>query len=153
MEQLYDYRERLLERFKTVPEELERALRNIPPQDWHSPLEPGTWTPHQILAHLRDANAHEFFPCFQSILDQETPSIDCFDREAWMAANYYPDEPLEAIWGELQSMHTRQFERLSEISSAGWSRRGRHPIWGTRTLQWWVEQGLAHVEEHLKQLK
>jgi hypothetical protein len=152
MEQLLDYRERLLERFTTIADALEKTIKDIPQQDWHSPREPGAWTPHQILAHIRDAKAYEFLPCIRSILDQDMPSIDCFDREAWMIANYRPDEPVEAIWREIKSMHERELERLRELPDSGWSRGGRHPTWGLRTLQWWVEQSLDHVEEHLKRL-
>ena len=152
MEQLLEYRQRLLERFEAVSEQMERLLKDEPAQDWHTPLDPESWTPHQILAHVRDAEMHEFFPCIQSILDQETPLSDCFDREAWMSSSYRPDEPLEAIRNDLQGLNARKLERLRDLPSAGWSRTGRHPTWGLRSLQWWVEQSLSHTEEHLKQV-
>jgi hypothetical protein len=153
MDELYDYRQRLLERYETITEDLERVLRQVHPQDWHRSLEPGSWSPHQILAHIRDAGVHEFFPCIRNMLGQVMTSIDCFDREAWMAAHYNPDEPPEAIWSEFHRLHAAYLEQLRELPSAGWSRSGRHPTWGMRTLQWWVEQSLAHIEEHLRQLK
>ncbi len=153
MEQLLDYRRRLLESSATVIDDIESALEHIPEHDRHEPLRPGQWSAHQIISHLRDTFTREFYPCLERIQDEETPKFECFEPQAWMTVHYQPEEPAAEILAEYRRLLDKELKRLQKQPPEVWSRIGRHPIWGERTLQWWLEQSLAHAKEHLKQLQ
>ena len=53
----------------------------------------------------------------------------------------YPTPPRKALPARLQA-----------APDAVWSRIGEHSFWGARTLMWWVERSMAHVDEHIQQL-
>ncbi len=153
MNELLDYRRQLLDRWQAVVDDIRQVLAQFPDDRLHHPLTGETWTPHQIAAHLRDVEAQAMWPRLERILHQDAPTLENFDEQAWMRQRYRPEEPLEDILAEYAALRARQIALLRDISLADWSRTGRHPWWGSRTLQWWVERSLAHAEEHLAQLQ
>ncbi len=151
MEKLLEYRQRFLDKLSAAPDELRAALAAIP--DPRAPLEAGSWNLHQVLVHMRDVNVQVYPPRLYRILDEENPTFENFDGDAWMAAHYDPNEPLEAIQAEFARQCAEAADRLRNIPAEAWSRPGTHPAYGTHTLQWWAERMLAHIEEHLAQLQ
>lgn len=153
MDELLEYRRQLLAHWQQVVDDLRQTLQAIPPARRHQPLEDGGWTPHQIMAHLRDVEAHALLPRLERILAEETPYLPNFNEQDWMQRHYQPQEPLEAILNAYADLRARQLALLRNAPGEAWSRTGRHPWWGKRTLQWWVERSLAHAREHLEQLQ
>ncbi|MDO9129261.1 MAG: DinB family protein [Anaerolineales bacterium] len=150
MEKLLEYRQRFLDKLSAAPDELRAAMPRI--RDPHAPLEEGGWNLHQVLVHMRDVNAQVYPPRLYRILDEENPTFENFDGEAWMAAHYDPNEPLEAILAEFARQCADAADRLRSLPAEAWNRPGTHPAYGTHTLGWWAERMLAHIEEHLTQL-
>jgi hypothetical protein len=153
MEVLYEYRSQMLSRFAVIASEIAAAFEQIPPDARFTPLEPGGWSPHQVLAHLRDVEARAYASRFDRILREDCPALEAFDQTGWMREHYTPGEAAQQILSEYSDLRAKALERLKTITPADWSRSGRHPQWGTRTLQWWVEHSLAHAEEHLRQMR
>ncbi len=153
MENLYEYRKRMLARFQAIVDDLEQAIDALSQAGWYRPLEPGGWSAHQVLVHLRDADAHAYLPRLLRILAEDTPFVEDFDDGSWMAGHYNPEEPIAAILAECRELRSREIACLERMSMDGWSRMGRHPGWGLRSIQWWVERSLAHSEEHLRQIR
>jgi hypothetical protein len=151
MEELWEYRQRFLDRLAAVPDELRAALVAI--ADPRAPLEEGGWNSHQVIVHMRDVNAQVYPPRLHRILDEENPTFENFDGESWMAAHYDPHEPLEAILAEFTRQCAEVTGRLRSLSAEAWNRPGTHPSYGTHPLQWWAERMLAHIEEHLMQMR
>ncbi len=151
MEELWEYRQRFLDKLAAAPDELRAALAAIP--DLRAPLEEGGWNAHQVLVHMRDVNAQVYPLRLYRILEEENPTFENFDGEAWMAAHYDPNEPLEAILTEFARQCSEAADRLRGLSAEAWNRPGTHPSFGTHTLQWWAERMLAHIEEHLTQIR
>ena len=151
MKELLEYRQCFLDKLAAAPDELRAALGAIP--DPCAPLEGGGWNAHQVIVHMRDVNAQVYPPRLYRILDEENPTFENFDGEAWMAAHYDPHEPLEAILAEFSRQCAEVVDRLHSLPSKAWNRPGTHPSYGTHPLQWWAERMLAHIEEHLTQIK
>lgn len=151
MEDLLEYRQLFLDKLAAAPDELRAALAGV--RDARAPLEEGGWNAHQVIVHMRDVNALVYPPRLYRILDEENPTFDNFDGEAWMAAHYDPNEQLEAILAEFSRQCAEVVDRLRSLPSKAWNRPGTHPSYGTHPLQWWAERMLAHIEEHLVQIK
>lgn len=152
MEELYDYRERLLERYRAIPDEFESRLARLSTAAGYQPQEPGGLKLRQVMAHVRDVEAESFLPRLERILSEETPLLSNINESGWMEARYRAGESLEDIFAEFRDLRSRELGRLRNMSQQDWNRPGRHPVWGLRTLQWWVERSLAHNEEHLLQI-
>jgi len=151
MEELKEYRRRFLEKLAAAPQELCLAVAALP--DAFAPLEEGGWNAHQVVVHLRDVNEHIYPPRLYRILAEENPLLESFDSDTWMAAHYNAAEPLEALLDEFSRQCAEVAARLRDIPAEAWNRPGTHPSLGTHPLQWWAERMLAHIEEHLAQLK
>ena len=152
MEELIAYRQNLLTSLEEVVAELRQAAAAIPAADWHTPLAPNQPTPHQVLAHLRAIESQAIAVRLRRILDETEPTLPLFDDDGWMAAHYDPNEAVQSILDDYASLRQQELSWLQELPSAAWNRTARHPWWGVRALQWWVEQCLLVARQHLEQL-
>ncbi len=151
--ELHEYRQRLLELYAAQPGALRAAYAAIPPEARLRPLERDGWTPHQVLAHVRDVELQAFLPRIERILAEEDPALPDFDEGAWMEARYDPAEDHQAILEAFTKARARGSGLLRDLPPEGWNRCGRHPFFGRRTLQWWVEYAVSHAQDHISQLR
>jgi len=152
MEELRAYRKRLLEQADGQVARLRERVRSIRPGERHSPLESGGWSAHQILAHMRDVEQQAFLPRIRSMLREEEPELPYFDEGAWMEQHYDLDESFDSLLDSFASARRELLDELSSSEPGGWTRGGRHPTQGVKTVQWWFEYSVQHTEEHLRQL-
>jgi len=153
MDELYEYRQDLMKRLVSVVDDLCAAAAVISSDGWHIPLEAGGWTPHQVLAHLRDIEAQSMAPNLRRILDESDPLLPAFDEDNLLEAHYSPDESPGEILEEYARLRSQELTWLPDAASvAAWNRTARQPCLGMCTFQWWVERSLACAEEHLRQL-
>jgi hypothetical protein len=152
MEELVEYRHRLIEHFSTVAGDFERRLEALPSRELHAPWNHAGNSRHWLMAHLQATEENLFLVSIRRILAESRPVMDDFDRLAWMQANYDPQEPIARLLAGYAKIREQELECLRYMASDGWSRIGRHLTWGNRTLQWWVEKSQAHSVSHLRQL-
>ena len=150
---LGDYRRRLLERFRFQPEPYHQRLRRLDGASLHAPIEPGEWSAHQVIFHVRAADEQAYGPRLMRILRDERPELENYDEVAWMTDHYDPDEAADAILDRWQTARRGWAGILETAPAASWSRSGLHPFYGARTLQWWLERAVAHGEDHRRQLE
>jgi uncharacterized damage-inducible protein DinB len=152
MEELRAYRKRLLEQADGQLARLRGQVSAIGPGEGHSPLESGGWSAHQILVHMRDVEQQAFLPRIQSMLRENDPELPYFDEGAWMEQHYDREESFESLLDSFESARRELLDELISSAPGGWTRAGRHPTQGVRTVQWWFEYSVQHTEEHLRQL-
>jgi hypothetical protein len=123
-------------------------------QDVYLPLEPGGWNVHQIAVHTRDVDKQVYGLRVRRTAQEENPEFPNFDGETYMAEHYNPQESLsELLNGFVQSVESIA-EYLRTLPPGAWSRVSRHTTLGSElTLQSWVEKDLAHITEHLEEVK
>ena len=151
-EQLVRYRQNLMGRLVAIAGDLAHTAAAIPRDKLHKPLENGE-SPHRVLANLRAIGAQALSIRLQRILDEEEPYLPIFSDDQWMAAHYDPDKPLEKIIAAYIELRREQVDMIKGLPPHSWNRTARHPWWGVKTLQWWVEQILHYDEEHLQKLR
>lgn len=152
MEELFAYRRQMVAKSRTQLERLSIGVEKIKPESMHIPLEDGGWSAHQVLVHMRDVEQHAFGPRVENMLTHDQPDLQYFDEGAWMQEHYDEQEPVENILAGFLEARMKMLEAVEEADPQGWSRAGRHPTQGLRTVQWWFEYALSHTEEHLAQL-
>ena len=153
MEQLLDYRTRLLETFERLPSGLATSIAAIPETEWHARRAPDGQTIHALMAHIRDLETLAYLPRLRRILAEDEPTLVAFPSHQWSEADYDPAEPMETLLAEYARAREEEMELIRRLDSAGWSRAGFHPPTGWRTAQWWVERALAHTVEHLEEIR
>jgi hypothetical protein len=146
------YREGLIERYAAQADELRAAVRDKG-ERMHTPLAPGEWTPHQVLAHVAAAESLAFVPRLKRIASEDHPQLPSWDESAWMQDSYQPEQESETSLEMFESARREGLDVISGLAEDAWNRAGRHPSQGDRTLQWWLEYSVSHVDDHLNQLK
>jgi hypothetical protein len=152
MKELEEYRTNLIERLEAVVRAFRDECLAVP--DIYTPLDPGGWNVHQIAVHTRDVDKFVFGLRVRRTALEENPEFSNFDGAAYMAEHYDVQEPLsELLSGLVQSVETLA-EYLRSLPPEAWSRLSRHTTLGRGlTLQSWVEKDLAHITEHLEEVK
>jgi hypothetical protein len=152
MNQLLDYRSKLIDRLEETSEEFRAACLKM--NDSYQALDPGGWNTHQVAVHTRDTDILVYGLRVRRTAQEENPVFQNFDGEAWMAEHYNPDEPLASILDDLSASVKETVALLRVLPPDGWSRLSGHEVYGKGlTLQTWVERGLAHIQEHLETVR
>jgi len=150
MKELLEYRVFLVNRLGRAAEEFCEAGKVV---DLNKKIS-GEWTVHQVAFHLRDLNNLVYDVRVRQTLNEENPLFENFDPEEWMTTHYDKNESLEKVLSEFKLKVDSLCTTLSEMPNEAWSRLSQHKILGSElTLQLWVEYGLAHIEEHLLEIK
>lgn len=152
MEELDLYRQRLIERHISVAAELRRTAASIQ-QDGRERVKCEGATLQETFHHLRDVETDYFQPLIRKLVGKDAPVKGECLAQTWPAPAFSREEPLEAILEGFVSLHKQGAEALQGLPTEAWGRVCRHPVWGERTLQWWVEQSVAHSTGHLRQLQ
>ena len=133
-----------------TPHTLRALLERIPEGEHTRRPQPGVWSPHEVLTHLRDA---------QGVLEQRVGLIlehDEPDLEAKMVWSWNHEErpgSTAEVLAEYLSSRERVLERLRAAPAGAWWRSGRHGEFGRLTLTQQVSYFAAHEPTHLRQLR
>jgi hypothetical protein len=131
---------------------LAQRLAEIGRERLTKPLAAGEWSPHQVLAHVEAVDSQALQPRLLRIVEEERPNLPNWDEGHWMKDDYEGTEPVEDFLTRLGEGRERVLQPLAELPLTEWNRSGIHPLWGERTLLWWLEYSVHHTEEHLHQL-
>jgi hypothetical protein len=152
MNETQEYRKNLLDRLLAAAHEFRDRCLQV--KDDKAPLTTGSWDLHQIIVHVRDVDRHVYGLRARRILtEKKMPVFQNFDGDAWMEQHYDPKEDTGAMIAEYTARIDELVKMLSPLPDSTWSKPGRHVQIGEKTLQWWVERSLAHLEEHLDTVK
>jgi hypothetical protein len=153
MDQLCDYRARLLDRLESIPDEIAQAARAIPSEKIHRPTQSGKMSPHQIVARLRNMEKHAYSARLQKLITEELPAMKTFPIDQWEAEHYDPSESVESILDDYATIRQTELHLLRALSPQDWNRSGRHNTFGLRTVQWWAERSLEYATIQLRELR
>jgi hypothetical protein len=151
MKELLAYRIKMIERLREAAREFRLACEAF--DDPYVTVE-GTWTLHQIAAHVRDVNKFIYSARVHQTINENNPEFKSFDADEWMLRHYETEESLIAILDEFTTNVRELCDSLQAQPREAWSRVSKHETMGNElTMQLWVERSLAHIEEHLETLK
>ena len=150
MNALTEYRRKLNERLAEAAQDFCAACESKAPAQGMA----GDWNLHQVAAHVRDIQRAAYGARVRRSLVEENPLFESLDPDEWMAAHYNKVEPLHKILEEFKIDVDDLCRTLRGIADEAWARPSQHETMGTGlTLQLWVEQGLAHIQEHLNAVR
>jgi hypothetical protein len=153
MDELRDYRARLLERLQAQPHELAEAVARVPAGEWHTRRDASGVSLHQQVSHLRDLEARAFLPRFRLVATEDNPALEPYTSHRWTDADYRPDEPLEDMLSDFARAREEALAVMRGLTPEDWTRPGFHPPSGQRTAQWWAERMYGHAHEHLQGIR
>lgn len=144
---------RLAPRLRDAPREINDILAGIPFPGLQANRPEGEWNAHQVLVHLRDVNREVYLPRLEQILNLDNPTFPEFDGAQWMTEHYDPAELLDKVLQEFNQQCEDIAGWLECLPGGVWQRQGTHVSLGTHPFHWWAERMVAHISEHLSQLR
>jgi uncharacterized damage-inducible protein DinB len=131
-----------------------RALLQDLPAEWTSANEgAGTWSPHEVVAHLIHGEKADWIPRARIILaGDDTATFTPFEREGGFAeARRQPINSLLQTFARLRAENLRILTRL-EIGDEQLDMAARHPTFGRVTMRQLLATWVVHDLNHLAQI-
>jgi DinB superfamily len=148
-EELDTYRRGLLSALEGMTADLSRIVARVPPDAWLVASAADEPTPHSVLAHLCELEAHVFGPNLYCIVADSNPLLPPFKNKFWIATDYDPNRSPVLLLEEFSVLRKQEVTWLQVLTHESWSRTARHPWLGLHTLQWWVELQRDYSYQHL----
>jgi len=146
-------RMKLLERYLRQADDLERFAQQIPEAELLQPAQPGEWSLHQVLVHIRDVEVRAYHMRLERILRQDNPLFEDFDAEGWMRKHYRESEPVQTVVTSFSAARQRAKMLTADMTPEDWLRSGTHPETGPRSFEWWMIRSMDHAQEHLDEVE
>jgi hypothetical protein len=133
-----------------TPAKLQALLERLPEAAWADRPDPATWSPHEVVAHLRDAQ-DVLEQRIEAILVRDDPDLEAQMVWAWNEGERPASTP--DVLAAYLSSRQRVLLRLAGAPAEAWWRTGRHREFGRLTLTQQVSYFAAHEPTHLRQLR
>jgi len=151
MKELLEYRKALIDRLLQVAHEFRDEC--LAAKDPFAALD-GGWNIHQIAMHTHDVDKLVYASRVRRTAEEDNPEFPNFDGEAHMREHDPSNRPLPVILDDFVNNVEELAQMLHDLSIPAWSRVSRHATLGHGfTLQTWVERDLAHIKEHLEEVR
>lgn len=141
------------EMLRRTPRVLAAMLEGVEAVWVREPYGAGTWSAHEVAAHLVYGEQTDWIARLRIIVDAgEQRAFEAFDRggHAGLAAAHSTGE-LVRKFAELRERNVAELERTIR-SSADLALRGRHPALGTVTAGNLIATWVVHDLNHLSQI-
>ncbi len=129
--ELLRYRREVLAAWQVQPKALARAWHTLPGSARQPQGAAFRW-----LAQLWWWEQQVGFPNLTALLDRRRPRFVLASPPA-----AFPSP--ETMLADYRTWREAALARVASLDGAGWSYADRHPHFGIRTVQWWVERSLA----------
>ena len=131
-----------------------RALLGGLPSPWTRATEgPGTWSPHEVIAHLINGERTDWIPRASLILagDPEATFVP-FEREGFFAEGRA--QPLDTLLDTFAALRAESLRTLDgwRIGERELAMSARHPALGPVTLRELLATWVAHDLDHVVQI-
>ncbi len=113
----------------------------------------GSWSPLEIVCHLRDVELEVNLARVQAILAEDMPFISMKHTDEWAEQRNYQAQNGEAALQVYTESRTQLIGILLSLEPEDWTRQGRHALFGPTSLREIVGFGVEHERKHLEQLR
>ena len=149
----------LLDDLAGMPDELERAVRQVPadrlrfkPETWGGA--PGeTFSALEHVCHVRDIERDGYHVRIGRMLDEPNPSLVSIDGDALAKERRYDAANLEDALTAFRDARRATVERLRTLDDAHLGREGFFAEYGPLTLRALVHYLRSHDQQHLAGLQ
>jgi hypothetical protein len=145
-----EYRE-LHQSFSRGPAILREALTDLSMGELTRRAGGEGWSTRDVLVHLADMELVRGFR-IRLILADDNPLLVNVDEGAWQRRLHYLWRSPEAAIAQFEQLRFGTAEILNQCGRDAWQRAGVHVEDGEVSVADLVRRGVAHVEDHVRQI-
>ncbi len=138
-------------RFTQGPALVRAALAGVDAGTLNRTRAGSDWSARDVLIHLTDTELVRAVR-FRMVLAEEGPELAAFDEQRWKRRLHYLWRAPEAALALFEQLRYSSAEMLARCAAGDWQRAGRHAERGRVTLADLLQDGVAHVDEHVAQI-
>lgn len=144
-------RQALIDQFRAGGAVLNSAIEGLREGELDCREGAGEWSVRQIVHHVADGEIVRAARLFRLLVEDE-PVIDGIDEGAYLRALHY-ERGIDASVAMFHAVRESLAALLEELSAEEWRRVGRHSEFDSFGVEVVVERGVAHVVEHVDQIR
>lgn len=135
------------------PEDLNRVVGQLSPQQIDLPYREGGWTGRQLIHHLADSHMHAYLRTKFALLEQDTV-IKAYNEKLWAAAKELESLEISASLEILSGVHRRWCGVFESMDREDFLKTYLHPEYNTKVplhevlhhYAWHAQHHLAHLQ-------
>jgi hypothetical protein len=141
----------LIARFREGSVALTNALADTGDGELEARETPRDWSVREIVHHLADTEVMRASRLFR-LLAEDEPTAEGYDEVAFARRLHY-ERDVDASVATFLAVRESLAALLEHLSEEEWGRFGKHAELGTYDVSMAVERGVAHVAEHVDQIR
>lgn len=142
----------LIARIESSAGVVRRAVETAPADRFTRVPAPGEWSALETLTHLRDVVVHVYGTRIRRLMYESAPVFADFDEETYRAASLARAESKAELLETVIAEHAQLARLLRTVPDADWAKEGRHPSFGTMSIEFFARRVGEHAEEHAAQI-
>ena len=139
----------LIEQYANGGQKLEMSIRGLTAEDMAAAPGPGTWSTHQVVIHLADAEA-ALADRIRRLIATDNPTLLAWDQDAFLAKTHYGEQSAADAVLIVEATRRQVARILRKLPDAAFDRAGTHSERGRQTLAEVVATANNHLHHHLK---
>jgi DinB superfamily len=145
-------RARKVEAYGNAYAELVQGIADFPREMWNYSADFDPWTIQEVIVHIADSEANSFVRCRRFIAE---PGLDVmpYNEEAWAKALNYGEQSADDALQLFKWLRGNTYKLIKTLPESTWANTVHHPENGTMTLDDWLDVYVAHVPDHLAQMR
>jgi hypothetical protein len=139
----------VIDAFEQGTQKVRAAISGLTPPQLRSFPVPGTWSIHQIVVHLADADLARS-DRMKRIIAMDNPILQAWDESRFAQGLHYHEQSLDDALA-LMDLDRRQMARILRcLPESAFARKGMHTESGELTLAQMLDRAVRHIDHHLK---
>ncbi len=144
-------RKQKIESFGAAYARIRKVLRPMSVEALHYKPDSSSWSTHEIIIHLADAEANGYVR-FRRFIAEPGSKVMGYDQDYWADRLDYSGQNMDEALILFKTLRSMTYPLLKKISEEQWFATVEHSERGIMTLEDWLEACDNHVKAHLLQI-
>jgi hypothetical protein len=144
--------EAIIARIESSAAAVRRAVGDAPPHRFGQAPKPGEWSAMKTLTHVCQVVVHVYGTRIRRLMHETTPEFADFDEVSFRRASLARGDTQAALLETIVQEHLQLARLLRTLTTAAWSREGRHPTLGPMSIEFLARRVGEHADEHAAQI-
>jgi hypothetical protein len=141
-----------IKRINTLIKEVPAKILSLPASDVNAKPSPAKWSKKEILGHLCDSALNNIPRVVKAQFEPKPFKIISYAQDDWVRLSNYQSQSIESVAALWTSLNKHFVSIVTSIPEEKLSYEVDHYSGGKTTLKWVIDDYLAHMEYHLKQI-